>query len=47
MLERRLMLFPSFFSFTLRYGDSPADSPFLWNYMKEYVVRLADIFQGE
>jgi len=33
-------------SVKLRYGDKPDDSPFLWNYMKEYVVQTANIFDG-
>lgn len=30
-------------SVKLRYGDKFEDSPFLWNYMKEYVVNTASI----
>ena len=30
-------------SVKLRYGDKVEDSPFLWNYMKEYVVQTASI----
>lgn len=33
-------------SVKLRYGDKIEDSPFLWNYMKEYVVTTAAIFHG-
>ena len=33
-------------SVKLNYGDSPEDSPFLWNYMKMYVERTAKIFHG-
>lgn len=29
-----------------RYGDKPADSPFLWDFMKEYVQTTARIFDG-
>ena len=28
-------------SIKLNYGDKPEDSPFLWNYMKEYTVSMA------
>ncbi|XP_028967982.1 glycogen debranching enzyme [Galendromus occidentalis] len=30
----------------LRYGESPADCPFLWDYMKTYVKSSAEIFHG-
>ncbi|XP_028968045.1 glycogen debranching enzyme-like [Galendromus occidentalis] len=30
----------------LRYGESPADCPFLWDYMKNYVQSSAEIFHG-
>ncbi|XP_040065011.2 glycogen debranching enzyme [Ixodes scapularis] len=30
----------------LRYGSSPEDCPFLWNYMKEYVCESAQLFHG-
>lgn len=30
-------------SVKLRYGEKEEDSPFLWNYMKEYVVQTASI----
>jgi len=33
-------------SVKLRYGDKIEDSPFLWNYMKDYVVTTASIFHG-
>lgn len=33
-------------SIKLRFGEKPADSPYLWNYMKEYVVTTAKIFDG-
>lgn len=33
-------------SVKLRYGSSPEDCPFLWNYMKEYVCESARLFHG-
>ncbi|XP_037040350.1 glycogen debranching enzyme isoform X3 [Bradysia coprophila] len=33
-------------SIKLRFGEKPADSPYLWNYMKEYVATTAKIFDG-
>ena len=30
----------------LRFGASPSDSPFLWQYMREYVEQTADMFDG-
>jgi len=33
-------------SVKLRYGDKIEDSPFLWNYMREYVNNTATIFHG-
>ena len=33
-------------SVKLRYGDCPADSPFLWETMKSYVQQTAEIFDG-
>ena len=30
----------------LRYGDSPEDSPYLWEYMKTYTVKMAECFAG-
>lgn len=33
-------------SVKLRYGSSPKDCPFLWNYMKEYVCESAQVFHG-
>jgi len=30
----------------LRYGDSPASNPWLWDYMTSYVTSLASIFDG-
>ena len=30
----------------LRYGDSEADCPYLWQRMKEYTERTARIFHG-
>lgn len=29
-----------------RYGEKPADSPFLWERMKSYVEQTAKIFDG-
>ena len=33
-------------SVKLRYGEKPENSPFLWNYMTEYVVEVAETFAG-
>ena len=33
-------------SVKLRYGERPADSPFLWSYMEQYVVATAGVFDG-
>lgn len=33
-------------SIKLRFGEKAEDSPYLWNYMKEYVVNTAKIFDG-
>lgn len=33
-------------SVKLRFGKQPADSPYLWNHMKEYVETTAKIFDG-
>ncbi|XP_019762193.2 glycogen debranching enzyme isoform X4 [Dendroctonus ponderosae] len=33
-------------SVKLRFGDKPADSPFLWNYMRQYVEQTVKIFDG-
>lgn len=33
-------------SIKLRYGESPACSPYLWNHMSEYVAQMATIFDG-
>ena len=33
-------------SVKLRFGASPSDSPFLWQYMREYVEQTADMFDG-
>lgn len=33
-------------SVKLRFGDKPADSPFLWQYVREYVQQTARIFDG-
>jgi len=29
-----------------RYGDKPEDCPFLWQYMREYVQQIAQVFDG-
>lgn len=33
-------------SVKLRYGDKPEDSPFLWEYMRQYVTGVVAIFDG-
>ena len=33
-------------SIKLRYGDGPADSPWLWQYMKQYTQIMAYLFDG-
>ena len=33
-------------SIKLRYGRRPADSPYLWQHMSEYVTSMASIFDG-
>ena len=33
-------------SVKLRYGDCPADSPFLWEHMSKYVFDMAMTFDG-
>jgi glycogen debranching enzyme len=33
-------------SVKLRYGDCPADSPYLWEHMTRYVQAMAGIFDG-
>ena len=33
-------------SVKLRYGDRPDDSPFLWDYMRQYVESVVEIFDG-
>ncbi|CDW81227.1 glycogen debranching enzyme [Stylonychia lemnae] len=33
-------------SVKLRYGNQPSDSPYLWNYMANYVKSMAQIFDG-
>ena len=33
-------------SVKLNYGEKESDSPFLWNFMKEYIERTAKIFHG-
>ena len=33
-------------SIKLRYGDGPSDSPWLWNYMKQYTQIMAWVFDG-
>lgn len=33
-------------SVKLRYGDKPADSPYLWDHMRRYVEKTAQIFDG-
>ena len=33
-------------SVKLRYGERPEDSPFLWDYMRQYVVSVVEIFDG-
>lgn len=34
-------------SVKLNYGNSPDDCPFLWDYMKKYVARTAEVFHGK
>ncbi|GFU16736.1 glycogen debranching enzyme [Nephila pilipes] len=33
-------------SVKLRYGDKPEDSPFLWNFMTDYIQQLSRVFFG-
>ena len=33
-------------SIKLRYGDSPEESPFLWQHMEKYVSQMASVFDG-
>ena len=33
-------------SIKLRYGRYPADSPFLWEHMSDYVAKMASMFDG-
>jgi len=33
-------------SIKLRYGTCPADSPYLWAHMSEYVTQMATLFDG-
>lgn len=33
-------------SVKLRYGSCPADSPYLWEHMSQYVTDMASIFDG-
>ena len=34
-------------SVKLNFGSCPEDNPFLWDYMKTYVTRTAQVFHGE